>query len=80
MFGSHFLMIGSVESKVSSTMDREKVWLRGDCEKEVDEEREDMIDLGEGVEKVTHLACFAIGESYLGDTLFVVFVRSMNIL
>lgn len=61
-------------------MDREKVWLIGDCEKEVDEEREDRIDLGEVVEKETHLACFDIDESYLGDTLFIVFVRSMNIL
>ena len=73
-------MIGSVESKVSSTMDREKVWLRGECEKEVDEEREDRIDLGEVVEKETHLACFAIDESYLANTLYIVFVRSMNII
>lgn len=61
-------------------MDREKVWLIGDCEKEVDEEREDRIDLGEVVEKEIYLVCFDIIESYLGDILFIVFVRLMNIL
>ena len=61
--GSHFLMIDSADSKASSIMDLEKVWvLSGEAGRELKEGRDERFDKEEKEENVTVLAIFAIVE------------------